>query len=94
MGADPFIAEIGTFAGNFAPQDWHDCDGTLLPITQYQALYSLIGTLYGGDGRSTFAVPDLRERTPDGRPISFDENLRHGKPRKCICLNGIYPPRP
>ena len=94
MGVDPFIGEIGTFAGNFAPQNWQDCDGSSLPITQYQALFSLIGTYYGGDGQKTFMVPDLRERDASGRPIPFNENLAHGKPRKCICTMGVYPSRP
>lgn len=94
MGFEPFIGEIGTFAGNFAPQNWTDCDGKLLPINQNQALFSLLSTNYGGDGRSTFAVPDLRELDASGRPIEFNENMRHGKPRKCIAISGIYPPRP
>lgn len=94
MGPEPFIGEIGVFAGNFAPEYWHDCDGTVLPVAQYQALFSLIGTYYGGDGRTTFALPDLRERDASGKPMSFDETLRQGKPRKCISLNGVYPPRP
>ena len=52
------------FAGNFAPRDWAFCDGQRLPIAQNQALFSLLGTTYGGDGRTTFALPDLRGRTP------------------------------
>ncbi len=59
---DPYIGEIRIFAGAFAPQDWQLCDGTLLQISAQQALYSLIGTTYGGDGVTTFAVPDLRGR--------------------------------
>lgn len=59
---DPYVGEIRIFAGNFAPQDWQLCDGTLLSISSNEALYSLIGTTYGGDGVSTFAVPDLRGR--------------------------------
>ncbi|MCO5188783.1 MAG: tail fiber protein [Anaerolineae bacterium] len=61
---DPFIAEIKLFAGNFAPQGWAFCEGQILPIMQYQALFSLLGTTYGGDGRTTFALPDLRGRAP------------------------------
>jgi len=61
--SDPFIAEIIMFGGNFAPRGWALCDGQLLPISQNQALFSLLGTMYGGDGRTTFAVPDLRGRT-------------------------------
>ena len=63
---DPFIAEIKMFAGNFAPRGWAFCQGQLLPINQNQALFSLLGTIYGGDGRTTFALPDLRGRTAIG----------------------------
>lgn len=61
---DPFLGEILMFAGNFAPRGWALCDGQLLPISQYSALFSILGTTYGGDGRTTFALPDLRGRTP------------------------------
>lgn len=57
-----FVAEIKIFAGNFAPTGWAFCDGRLMPISQNTALFSLLGTTYGGDGKSTFALPDLRER--------------------------------
>jgi microcystin-dependent protein len=63
---NPFLAEIKIFAGNFAPRGWAFCEGQLLPISQNQALFSLLGTTYGGDGRTTFALPDLRGRTPIG----------------------------
>jgi microcystin-dependent protein len=62
--AEPYLAEIVLFAGNFAPRGWAYCDGQLLPIMSYQALFSLLGTTYGGDGRTTFALPDLRGRAP------------------------------
>lgn len=62
--ADPFIAEIVMFGGNFAPRGWALCSGQLLPINQNQALFSLLGTTYGGDGRTTFGLPDLRGRSP------------------------------
>ena len=62
--SEPFIAEIRIFAGNFAPRSWAFCDGQLLPISQNTALFSLIGTTYGGDGRSTTALPDLQGRIP------------------------------
>lgn len=61
---EPTIAEIRLFAGNFAPRGWAFCDGQILPIAQNQSLYSLLGTTYGGDGRTTFALPDLRGRVP------------------------------
>ena len=63
-GNDPFIGEISMFGGNFAPRNWAFCDGQLLPISQHNALFSLLGTTYGGDGRTTFALPDLRGRAP------------------------------
>src|SRR5512141_2185686 len=61
---DPFLAEIRIFAGNFAPTGWAMCDGQILPITQNTALFSLLGTTYGGDGRSTFALPNLQGAAP------------------------------
>ncbi len=60
--AEPFLAEIVMFGGNFAPRGWALCDGQLLPISSNTALFSLLGTTYGGDGRTTFALPDLRGR--------------------------------
>ena len=62
--SEPFIAEIRIFAGNFAPRGWAFCNGTLLPIAQNTALFSLIGTIYGGDGRTTTALPNLEGRAP------------------------------
>lgn len=62
--ADPFVAEIRIFPFNFAPTGWALCNGQLLPISQNTALFSLVGTFYGGDGRSTFALPDLQGRAP------------------------------
>ena len=62
--SEPFIAEIRIFAGNFAPRGWAFCDGQLLPVSQNTALFSLIGTTYGGDGRSTTALPNLQGRAP------------------------------
>jgi microcystin-dependent protein len=62
--ATPFIGQITLFAGNFAPRGWAFCDGQLLAISQNTALFSILGTTYGGDGRTTFALPDLRGRAP------------------------------
>ena len=62
--SSPYIGEIRLFPGNFAPQGWAFCDGSLLSIAANTALFQLIGTTYGGDGQSTFALPDLRSRTP------------------------------
>jgi microcystin-dependent protein len=61
---DPLLGQISMFAGNFAPRGWALCDGRLLLISQYTQLYSVLGTTYGGDGRTTFALPDLRGRAP------------------------------
>ena len=62
--SQPFVGEIRMFAGNFAPQGWAFCDGQLLAVSQNDALFSLLGTIYGGDGRTTFGLPDLRGRLP------------------------------
>ena len=62
--SSPYIGEIRIFAGNFAPVDWALCDGSLLAISQYSTLFNLIGTTYGGNGQTTFALPDLRGRVP------------------------------
>lgn len=62
--AQPYIGEIRMFAGNFQPAGWMFCEGQLLPISEYETLFNLIGTTYGGDGQSTFALPDLRGRIP------------------------------
>ena len=60
--SEPFLGQIKMFGGNFAPRGWALCDGQLLPISQNQSLYSILGTTYGGDGRTSFALPDLRGR--------------------------------
>ena len=62
--ADPFVAEIRIFPFNFAPKGWAFCDGQLMPISQNTALFSLLGTTYGGDGKSTFALPDMQGNVP------------------------------
>lgn len=62
--SEPFVGEIRMFAGNFAPRGWAFCDGQLLAVSQNDALFSLLGTIYGGDGRTTFALPDMRGRIP------------------------------
>lgn len=64
--SEPFLGQITMFAGNFAPRSWAYCSGQLLPISQNTALFSILGTTYGGDGRTTFALPDLRGRSPRG----------------------------
>lgn len=62
--SNPFVAEIRIFTGNFAPKGWAECDGQLMPISQNTALFSLVGTFYGGDGKSTFALPNLQGSAP------------------------------
>jgi len=80
---EPFIAQVQLTARTFAPRGWAFCEGQLLPVYQNSALFSLIGTMYGGDGRSTFALPDLPEVT-----------AKNGtKLRYIIALQGIFPSR-
>jgi microcystin-dependent protein len=62
--AQPYVGEIRIFAGNFSPAGWMFCEGQLLPISEYDTLFNLIGTTYGGDGQTTFALPDVRGRLP------------------------------
>lgn len=66
INMDEFIGSIKLFAGNYQPDGWFFCSGQLLPIQQYAALYSILGTTYGGDGHTNFALPDLRGRVPVG----------------------------
>ncbi len=82
---DPFIGEIRAFGFNFAPRGWAQCDGQLMPISQNQALFALIGTTYGGDGRTTFALPNLRT---SGIPAGTGITVPY-----CIALQGIFPSR-
>lgn len=62
--ADPYLGEIRIFAGTFAPVGWNFCDGSVLPISEYDALFNLLGTTYGGDGQNDFALPNLQSRLP------------------------------
>jgi microcystin-dependent protein len=83
-GSDAFLGEIDTFAFTFCPAGWAPLNGQLLPISTNAALFSLLGTTYGGDGRTTFALPK-------GRPVF---TLTEGAPViQCIAVNGIFPPR-
>ena len=75
---DPFLGQIQTFAFDFAPLGWAPCNGQLLPIGQFPALFQLIGTTYGGDGQTAFALPKLDPLGPGG-------------PNYCIALEGTYP---
>jgi len=76
--SQPYVGEIRMFAGNFAPAGWMFCEGQLLPISEYETLFNLIGTTYGGDGQSTFALPDLRGRLPAGRYTLFAQVVVNG----------------
>jgi microcystin-dependent protein len=75
---EPFIGELQCVAFNFAPKGWAQCNGQLLPINQNQALFSLLGTTYGGNGQTTFALPDLRGRAPNGMGAGFTLGERAG----------------
>jgi microcystin-dependent protein len=77
--SDPFLGEIKVCSFNFPPKGWALCNGQLLPINQNQALFSLLGTTYGGDGRTTFALPDLRGRTPLHTGSGFTLGERAGE---------------
>ena len=80
---DSFIATISFFAGSFVPRGWMSCDGRLLQISQYTALFSLLGTQYGGDGNTNFALPSLQHMTETMPAL-------HGV-QVIICVEGIYP---
>lgn len=75
---ESYMGEIKLFSGNFAPRGWAKCEGQLLPINQNQALFSLLGITYGGDGRTTFALPDLRGRAAVGDGLSIGLGLKYG----------------
>src|SRR6185503_753746 len=77
--AEPFLSEIRIFSFNFAPQGWAFCNGQLMPINQNQALFALFGTMYGGDGQTTFALPDLRGRVPLHRGSGHTQGERGGE---------------
>lgn len=88
MGA-PFIGEIRMFGGNFAPVGWAFCEGQLLPISENDALFTLIGTTYGGDGQVTFALPDLRGRIPIHQGGSFQLGETGGTEAEALTLQQI-----
>jgi len=91
---EPFLGQMTWFAGNFAPRGWAFCDGQILPINQNQSLYSLLGTTYGGDGRTTFALPDVRGRTPihRGQGPVFNYNLGNRGGAETVVLNATQIP--
>lgn len=79
---EPYIGQIILFGGNFAPQGWAFCDGLLLPIAQYSSLYSIIGTTFGGDGKTNFALPDLRGCTVLHPNVIFNLGTKAGRASK------------
>ena len=95
---DEIVGSISTFAGNYAPMCYMNCDGRLLEIHSNPTLFSIIGTTYGGDNKTTFALPDLRPFSKDGqsdtgyhRRVDWSEL---SMPRQIICVAGSYPTRP
>lgn len=87
--SEPFLAEVRMVGFNFAPRGWALCDGQILPINQNQSLYSLIGTTYGGDGRTSFALPDLRGRTPIAVSGEHSEGQKGGEEIHTLTANEI-----
>ena len=85
----PFIGEIRMFGGNFAPVGWAFCDGSLIPISENDALFNLIGTTYGGDGTTTFALPDLRSRVPVHQGPGFVIGQAAGAETVTLTVNQI-----
>src|SRR5712671_3828415 len=87
--AEPFLSEIRIFSFNFAPKGWALCDGQLLPINQNQALFSLLGTTYGGDGRVNFGLPNLQSRTPIHMGSSHTLGERGGEQGHTLSISEI-----
>ena len=87
--ADPYVGEIRMFAGNYAPYDWLFCEGQLLPISQNETLFQVIGTTYGGDGQSTFRLPDLRGRLPIHQGNGFELAETGGAEEITLTVNQI-----
>ncbi len=85
----PFLGEVMLVAFNYAPKGWAMCNGQLLPINQNQALFSLLGTTYGGDGRVNFALPDLRGRTPLHFGGGFTQGQRAGEENHTLIINEL-----
>ena len=85
----PFVGEIRMFGGNFAPLNWAFCNGQLLPIAQYDVLFALIGTTYGGDGVTTFALPDLQGRIPIHIGSGFVQGQRSGEENHTLLISEI-----
>jgi microcystin-dependent protein len=87
--SEPFLGEIRMVAFAYAPRGWATCDGQILPIAQNQALFSLLGTTYGGDGRVTFALPNMRQRAPLGSNSSYPLGARGGEAQHTLTTNEL-----
>ncbi|MGH3711973.1 MAG: phage tail protein [Micromonosporaceae bacterium] len=87
--SDPFLSQIKIFAFDFAPRGWAQCNGQLLPINQNQALFALIGTMYGGNGQTTFALPDLRSRIPVHHGAGTSQGQRAGEETHTVTVNEL-----
>ena len=87
--AQPYVGEIRMFAGNFAPVGWMICDGSLLAISDNDTLFTAIGTTYGGDGQTTFAIPDLQGRAPIHQGNGFTEGEKAGVEDVTLTINQI-----
>jgi microcystin-dependent protein len=87
--SDPYIGEIRMFAGNFAPNGWLFCQGQLLPISQYDTLFTLIGTAYGGDGQNTFGLPNLASRIPVHQRSGYPVGAIGGAETVTLVPNGL-----
>lgn len=81
QSTDPILSQIQLFALDFAPVGWLICDGREVPIAQYMALFALLGNKYGGDGKASFALPDLRDKAPMPNMVY------------CLCVSGVFPQR-
>lgn len=89
MTPESYLGSISEYAGTRPVRGWADCAGQKMSVAQNAALYSLLGTLYGGDGVHDFALPDLRPTDGEGRRVDWSQL---GQPRKKICIEGLYPP--
>ncbi|WP_321348971.1 tail fiber protein [uncultured Draconibacterium sp.] len=87
--SEPFLAEIRIVGFNFAPRGWAFCDGQILPINQNQSLYSLLGTTYGGDGRTSFALPDFRGRVPVHPGNTISQGQKNGEETHTLSANEL-----
>ena len=87
--AQPYVGELRMFAGNFPPAGWMFCEGQLLPISEYETLFNLIGTTYGGDGQSTFGLPDLRGRVPVHMGNGFTQAQMAGEESVTLTVSQI-----